>query len=75
MVTIFIIIPLISNTTVLIAINTNMPRKYKKKVNKLKIKECEAILANVSKQTDSQYYNHVYKQYSRLLLEKENNES
>jgi hypothetical protein len=52
-----------------------MPRKYKKKVNKLKLKECEAILANVNKQTDSLYYNHVFKHYSRLLLEKENNES
>lgn len=52
-----------------------MPRKYKKKVNKLKLKECEAILANANNHTDSLYYNHVFKHYSRLLLEKENNES
>lgn len=45
---------------------------HKKKVNKLKLKECEAILARIDNQKDSSYYREVFKRYSALVLEKEN---
>jgi hypothetical protein len=52
------------------SLNISMP--HKKKVNKLKLKECEAILARIENQKDSSYYREVFKRYSVLVLEKEN---
>lgn len=39
----------------------------KKKVNKLKLSECEDILKKLHNQRDSLYYNHVLEQYRRLI--------
>lgn len=39
----------------------------KKKVNRLKIHECEEILKKLHNQKDSLYYNHVLEQYRRLI--------
>jgi len=39
----------------------------KKKVNKLKLHECEEILKKLDNQRDSLYYNHVLEQYRRLI--------
>jgi hypothetical protein len=44
---------------------------HKKKVNKLQLKACEAILARLHNQKDSAYYTEVYKRYNALLLAKD----
>lgn len=46
-----------------------MPKK--KKVNQLKLKECERLLQNLNQHSSSQYYTEVFKHYHRLLLFKE----
>ena len=42
-----------------------------KKINQLKIKECEKILKSLANHSGSQYYAEVFKHYHRLLLSKE----
>lgn len=42
-------------------------KKRIKKVNKLSIKECEALLDKLSKDRESLYYNHILQHYRRLL--------
>lgn len=42
-------------------------KKNLKKVNRLTIKECEAILSRLDKDKESQYYNHVLTHYRSLL--------
>ena len=39
---------------------------HKKKVNKLKKKECEDILNKLNNQTENKYYQHVLKRYNSL---------
>lgn len=39
---------------------------HKKKVNKLKKKECEDILNKLKDQTENKYYQHVLKHYNSL---------
>ena len=51
------------------SLNISMP--HKKKVNKLQLKACEAILARLDNQKDSAYYTEVYKRYNALLLAKD----
>lgn len=41
--------------------------KKNKKVNHLKLHECEKILQKLQHQKDSHYYNHVLQQYRRLI--------
>ena len=41
--------------------------KKKKKVNQLTIKECEAILNRLARQTECKYYQHVLNHYRKLL--------
>ncbi len=41
--------------------------KKKKKVNQLTVKECEAILARLTGQTECKYYQHVLNHYRKLL--------
>jgi len=48
-----------------------MAKKFKKKVNSLKIKECEQILSEQRNISNSAYYQAVYKHYNTLLLNKE----
>jgi len=42
---------------------------HKKKINKMSLKECEAILIRLNNQTESQYYIEVNKQLNRLKNE------
>lgn len=44
-----------------------MDKKKNKKVNRLKLKECEAILQKLSNQKESHYYQHVLVQYRKLM--------
>lgn len=45
-----------------------MSKKKKiKKINRLSIKECEELLAKLSKNKESLYYNHILQHYRRLL--------
>lgn len=45
-----------------------MSKKKKiKKINRLSIKECEELLAKLSKDRESLYYNHILQHYRRLL--------
>lgn len=48
-----------------------MAKKFKKKVNRLKIKECEKILSEQRNIANSTYYRAVFKHYNTLLLNKE----
>jgi len=48
-----------------------MAKKFKKKVNKLKIKECEKILAEQRNIQNSSFYQQVFKRYNLLLLERD----
>ena len=42
-------------------------KKNIRKVNKLTLKECEDLLAKLSKDKESHYYNHILEQYRRLM--------
>jgi hypothetical protein len=42
-------------------------KKKHKKVNRLNINECEAILVRLKKSSESEYYQHVLLQYRKLL--------
>ena len=44
-----------------------MEKKKNKKVNHLKLKECEEILQKLQNQKESRYYNHVLQRY-RILM-------
>lgn len=52
-------------------LNINVAKKFKKKVNSLKIKECEKILSEQRNIANSDYYRAVFKHYNTLLLNKE----
>jgi len=42
-------------------------KKKLKKVNRLTIKECEAILSRLDRDKESQYYSHVLNHYRSML--------
>lgn len=44
-----------------------MDKKKNKKVNHLKLSECEAILQKLDNQKESHYYQHVLKRYQSLM--------